>query len=262
MIKLIATDIDGTLVKDSSPNIYPEMIEVIKKLTKRGIVFTVASGRSYASIRAMFHEVKDDIAYISENGALVVLGGNVLSVTKMNDYYVKQILEDFRSYKPEYEYVISTPEGSLLETENENFIALIRDEYHNKYKVVKDALEQNTDIIKLSLYKEGSIRALGDEVLIPKWSSNVKVCMAGDEWLDFMDISVDKGNALSLLQRHLNISREETMSFGDNSNDIGLMQQAQESYAVENAIDEVKQNAKHICPSYTEKGVYQILNKL
>ena len=72
MVKLIASDVDGTLVKDSSPYIYSEMPQAIKELKKKGIIFCVASGRQYYSIRSLFKEVADDIAYIAENGAHVV----------------------------------------------------------------------------------------------------------------------------------------------------------------------------------------------
>ncbi|MBQ8188692.1 MAG: HAD hydrolase family protein, partial [Lachnospiraceae bacterium] len=81
-------------------------------------------------------------------------------------------------------------------------------------------------------------------------------------WVDFMDKSVDKGNALRTIQEALGISKEETMSFGDNNNDLGLMLAAEESYAVENAVEDVKKAAKHICKSYTEKGVYHVLHDM
>lgn len=99
-------------------------------------------------------------------------------------------------------------------------------------------------------------------MLIPQWGDKVKACMSGDEWVDFMDLSVDKGKALAFIQDYFHISKEETMAFGDNNNDIGMMRAAAESYAVENAREEVKTAAKHICPSYLEKGVYRIVKDL
>ena len=65
--------------------------------------------------------------------------------------------------------------------------------------------------------------------------------------------------ALQFLQRYFQVSREETMVFGDNANDIGLMQAASESYAVANARAEVQAAAREVCPSYSEDGVLQIL---
>ena len=89
----------------------------------------------------------------------------------------------------------------------------------------------------------------------------MQTCVAGEEWVDFMDASVDKGNALRILQDYFGVSREETMAFGDNTNDIGLMKAAGFSYAVENARPEVKEAARFICPSYLEKGVWKVISE-
>ena len=72
-IKLIATDVDGTLVKDSSPEVYDEMIDIIKKLTDAGIRFVIASGRQYGSVRKMFARTDRELDYIVENGAHILL---------------------------------------------------------------------------------------------------------------------------------------------------------------------------------------------
>lgn len=58
------------------------------------------------------------------------------------------------------------------------------------------------------------------------------------------------------------ISYAETMVFGDNDNDKGLIQAAKYSYAVETAVDTIKDAARYVCPSYEEKGVYQTIKKL
>ena len=59
MIKLIVSDIDGTLVKDGTLDINPEYMDVIKKLTEKGIHFVACSGRQYSSEKQLFAPVKD-----------------------------------------------------------------------------------------------------------------------------------------------------------------------------------------------------------
>ena len=108
MIKLIASDIDGTLIPDSTPNLYPEMVEEIKSLADRGILFCGASGRQLASIRSVFREVEDKICYIAENGAHLYYKGKDLAVTAMKPEYVRQIVEQLRGLGGEYEFVVST----------------------------------------------------------------------------------------------------------------------------------------------------------
>lgn len=258
-IRLVATDIDGTLVKDSSPDVYPEIVQMFRELTARGILCCVASGRQYHSIRRMFAEAGEDILYIAENGAHIVYRGETLSVTDMRKEQAHEIIRQMRACGEGYEFVVSTPQGSLLESRDDAFIRLIRDSYHNQMEVVPDVLKDDPQIIKCAMYHKDSVRRVAEEELIPRWREHVKVCMAGEEWIDFMDAAVDKGNAIRFVQEHFSIDRGETMVFGDNENDIGMMKAAGMSYAVENACDAVKQAANHRCPDYTQKGVYQVL---
>ena len=71
MIKLIASDIDGTLVEESSHKINPEYFKVIEDLKEVGIRFCACSGRQYASMLDIFSPIADDIFFISGNGTVV-----------------------------------------------------------------------------------------------------------------------------------------------------------------------------------------------
>lgn len=261
MIRLIASDIDGTLIKDSTPDLYPEMADAIRGLAERNILFCAASGRQYYSIRNLFRDVKEDIVFIADNGAQIRYKGEDIRITPMKREYAEAIVRQLRGYCGTCDIAVSTPDGCLLETGNKEFVELIADDYKNKLTLVKDVLEEDVKINKISIYRKGSIRKLGEERLIPRWKDKVKVCMAGEEWIDFMDLSVDKGKALAFVQEYFRIAKEETMAFGDNNNDISMIETAGESYAVETARGEVKAAAKHICPSYQEKGVYRVLKE-
>lgn len=262
-IRLIATDVDGTLVKDSSREVGDEVIEAIQKLTDQGIYFTIASGRQYGSIRRMFERAQRNLLFIAENGAHIVKDGQTYGLTKMERAHVEEIMADLRSlYSQDCHVVASTSKGCFLESKDEDFIHLIRENYRNDVTLTEDILAEDAEFVKLAVYQKGSIREIGESFLIPKWKEKVKTCMAGEEWVDFMDFSVDKGNALKILQEGLGIAPEETMVFGDNENDIGLLRAAGESYAVENALPVVKEAAKYVCPPYWEHGVCQVLRTL
>lgn len=261
MIKMIATDIDGTLIQDSTPDLYAEIEEEIRRLTGQGNIFVCASGRQYDSIRNVFRNVADQVVYIAENGAHIRYQDRDLSLTRMRSDYVEKLIPQLRTL-PDCEIIVSTPEGSLVETKNQEFLDLMTYGYHNTYQRVDDILAQKKPILKVSIYRKGSIRELGESLLIPEWGNKLKTCVAGEEWVDFMDLSVDKGNALIFLQKHFGITKSETMAFGDNTNDVGLMQAAGESYAVENARPEVKAYAMYVCPSWKEKGVWQIVRRV
>lgn len=258
-IHMVVSDIDGTLVKDSSPEVYPEMIDAIRKLRKMGILFCIATGRQYYSVRHMFQEVADEIIYLCENGAHVVYNGQDLHIKEMKGDIVRELLLELRQFSGRFGLVISTPKGCYLERPSEDFETLIRDSYHNKYQLTDDFLKEDIPCIKMAIYQKGSIREFGEKEIIPRWKDRVKTCMAGEEWVDFMDSHVDKGEALQFLQEYFGINKEETMVFGDNANDIGMLTAGGESYAVENAREEVREKAKYTCPGYQEKGVYTVI---
>ena len=261
MIKLIASDIDGTLIEESTPDLYPEMAEEIRSLAARGVLFCATSGRQLPSVKNVFRDVADQICYIVENGAHIHYQGKDLSVTPMKREYAQEIVGQLRALGPGFDFVVSTPQGSLIESKNQEFLDLMTNGYHNSYRQVEDVLKEDVVILKIAASHEGSIRELGERELIPEWKDRVQVCVAGEEWVDFMDRSVDKGNGLAWIQSRFGILPEETMAFGDNTNDIGLMKAAYYSYAVENARPEVKEAARFSCPSYERKGVLQAIRE-
>ena len=67
----IATDIDGTLLKDGTLMIDPEYMTVIEKLTSKGIIFVACSGRQFISERKLFAPVCDKLLYITDGGTVV-----------------------------------------------------------------------------------------------------------------------------------------------------------------------------------------------
>ena len=81
MIKMIASDIDGTLVRDGENQLDEELFDVILKLKKKGIYFVAASGRQTHSIEGLFAPIRDKIFYIGHNGAYVGSYGRICSST-------------------------------------------------------------------------------------------------------------------------------------------------------------------------------------
>ena len=72
MIKLVVSDIDGTLLPEGTIELNPEFFEAVRELKRKGILFVAASGRPYASMRKVFAPVADDIIFIAENGSIVM----------------------------------------------------------------------------------------------------------------------------------------------------------------------------------------------
>ena len=79
MIKLIATDMDGTLL-NSKNEIQDGFYEVFNKLEEKGIIFAAASGRQYYNLLKRFEGIEDKMMFIAENGTFVVYKGKELVV--------------------------------------------------------------------------------------------------------------------------------------------------------------------------------------
>lgn len=94
MIRLIISDIDGTLVKEGSTEINPEYMEVIRQLADQGVAFAAASGRHSSSIDAVFHEVRNRIFYLSDNGSCIQKYGTPCHELRLNTEDLKGYLQE------------------------------------------------------------------------------------------------------------------------------------------------------------------------
>ena len=82
----------------------------------------------------------------------------------------------------------------------------------------------------------------------PAWKDKAQLAAAGKEWMDCNPLGANKGTAIEFVQKHFGISPEETCTFGDNLNDIEMLQNSGRSYAVANARAEVIAAAKrYLC---------------
>lgn len=108
MIKMVMTDIDGTLIKDGTLQINPEYYEVIEKLVERGIVFVIASGRHMISIKEVFAPVMDKLWIASQNGNVVSHNGKSKIMKPIPQEWGKELWEQLSKFD-QLEVLLSTP---------------------------------------------------------------------------------------------------------------------------------------------------------
>lgn len=106
MIKLIATDIDGTLLKDGTLMIDPEYMTVIEKLTSKGIIFVACSGRQFISERKLFAPVCDKLLYITDGGTVVRTPHKILKVHTLPEDVWHGMCETVRNELPDCDYLL------------------------------------------------------------------------------------------------------------------------------------------------------------
>ena len=259
MIKLIVSDIDGTLVQDGGNELNPELFEVILKLRRQGMQFAAASGRQWVSIEKTFEPVKEKIFYLSDNGAYVGLHGRNLYLNTVEPGLVREMAQEIR--KAGMTPMVSGPDVVYLEEGNEEFYGWLVNGYQFRAKQVKDLMQVPEPFIKVSAYRPTGIDPATRQ-LREKYQDRLKISISGDMWMDCMAPGINKGGAVKLLQESLGITPGETMVFGDQMNDIEMMQQAYYSFAVGNARPEVKAAARFQADVNVKDGVLKVLQLL
>lgn len=92
MIKLIASDVDGTLLPEGTADLNPELYDVILKLKEKGIVFAAASGRQANSVKTVFAPVEQEMYFITNNGGYVTYRDEVLACRVFDGKTIKRSL--------------------------------------------------------------------------------------------------------------------------------------------------------------------------
>ena len=259
MIKLVVSDIDGTLLKDGGHRLNPEYFHVVRKLRERGMQFAAASGRQWASIEQVFDPVKEKIFYLSDNGAYIGCYGRNLYLNTMEPELVRSIMRDIQAEG--LSVVLSGPDVVYLDRNDTDLCRWLLEGYRYQLCQVEDLFSVEPPFIKVSAYKKEAVEP-ATRRLREKYKEQVKIAISGDMWMDCMATGVNKGEAVKLLQESLNISPKETMAFGDQLNDLEMLGQAYYSFAVANARPEVREAARFQADANEEDGVLKILKLL
>ncbi len=259
MIKLVVSDIDGTLLEDGGHELNLELFDVILKLREKGMQFAAASGRQWASIEQVFDPIKEKIFYLSDNGAYVGCHGRQLFVNTIERSLAEELIRDIR--KAGLTVMVGGPDVAYMEDPDPEFEDWILNGYKFRAESVKDVLTVKDQFIKVSAYRKSDIEAHTKE-LREKYGDRLKMTISGDMWLDCMAFGINKGEAVKLLQESLSIDPKETIAFGDQLNDIEMLERAYYSFAIGNARSEVKKTARFEADTNVRDGVLKILKLL
>lgn len=261
MIKLIATDLDGTLLPEGTADIDPKIYEVVRKLQAEGVTFVAASGRNYESVMSVFGCMERELTVISDNGGYVAKGGNGLYCQGFDRELLEELVTRVRKV-PDAWIMASAARGTYTDQNDPKYVTWMREGYKLDIQVVDDLLQVDEPLIKVALYTYAKDAAEVAAPLQENFAGRVNIALAGERWVDIMMPGVSKGSALAHIQKTLGITREETAAFGDNGNDIPMLQQAAESYAVANAREEVRKVAKHVIGDVSEGSVLRQMQQI
>lgn len=261
MIKLIACDMDGTLL-DSQKRLPGDLRQVIDALRAQGTQFAVASGRQYAALRRDLEPYAQDMLYICENGALVMHRGERLFIDPLSPGDLADIVSAARGLEGVYPVICRAESALVEETASPEFIRNMC-MYYPSVHVVSDLRAHcgHDDVCKVAFFDEGDAQTHELPALEEKLGGRLAVILSGEHWVDVMKPGVNKGRAMEGVQRRLGIAPEECMAFGDYLNDCEMLESVGESYAMENAHPKLKAMASYIAPTNDEDGVMCVIRE-
>ncbi len=266
MIKLICSDVDGTLVPDGGHELNPEYFMQIRRLKKAGILFAAVSGRSYSSLKKLFAPVIDDILFICDNGARTIYRGNLLSCCAIRRDLALDIVREIEELPGCTTYISAMKDGYVKEGADELYQWLTEGYELDiiKLKRMPEDLPANDGILSVEMYHPTDAEGIAHQGLYQKWHGHreLQLVCAGKQWMNFTPINADKGIALSEFQNRYGITPGETMAFGDNLNDASMLLRADLSYAIGNARKEIKSMTRFVADTNLNDGVLQILRRV
>ena len=258
MIKLIATDMDGTLL-DSQKRLPKGFPDLLRDLGKRQIRFAIASGRQYYNLLKYFPgSESEDLFFLADNGADIFENGKNIFLSEMKQEAVPEIVSAIRAV-PDARPVVCGLRSAYIENTGELFLQNVA-LYYERLEIVPDVLAaaQTDRICKIAAFDAEH----AEERTLPRlnrFSGAFNVVLSGRMWIDLMNRGTDKGTGLRFLQERLAITPEETMAFGDYLNDARMMRACKYSYAMENAHPDLKKICAYQTESNDSNGVLKAI---
>lgn len=284
MIKLIASDMDGTLLNHNH-KIPKENVELINYAKNQGIEFIVATGRAYYEALPALNEENINCDVISFNGGIVYdKNGNIISITPMlpkDLYYTIEILKSFDiSYQL---YTKNTIYTKSIETDINAYIDLIRSNgYDPDVEHLRAEAQQKldvgyiTEVENIELYlneKENppikiiaisnDISKLENAAKLLSENKSISVTSSGANNIEIMHKNATKGEALKEIAKIYGINLENAVAIGDNLNDQAMLDIVGYSVAMKNGNTILKEQAKYVTEkTNSEGGVADTIFKL
>lgn len=259
MIRMVVSDVDGTML-DETEKIPDRMKDLSELIQKKGILFTIASGREYSQVEELERILKIQVPIIMCNGTAARHKDSFAWCESIPAQTLQEIVENADRYG--MTIILSMKDGEYA---------------YRKTKFVEQTIREYGRFGKmLELPEQGWGRLSVQKVLIINkdhkegYPNLLKLLEKHDReltWVDFGD-SLDivpkgctKASGLRRLSEKLGVGMDEVLALGDSYNDMEMLQEAGIGAAVNNAVDELKEKADYTCRGNYIEGVIEAIEK-
>lgn len=270
MIKLAATDLDGTLIS-SNGEISNENFEAMENAMNNGLYVVPTTGRSFYEMPQSLREKKTYTHCICSNGAVIFdRDGKAIWKSTFSKAETMELFSILSEYDTMIEvYTKGTPVTEKSKLTKESYIHYrVEENYHD----VLTATRKGTENLESFLTENDE----GAEMFNIFFSdmderkeaferigklNNVELTTSMESNMEILQRSVNKGSSLTMLCEKLNVKKEEVMAMGDSRNDLTLLSAAGTALAVANACDDLKQVADEVICSCDESAMAYALSR-
>lgn len=263
-IRLIAIDIDGTLLNEKNELAQPT-IDAITAARKKGIKIVLCTGLPLSGVQPYLDKLQisgsDEFA-ITFNGAMAqTLDGNVMvnHTITYDDFLETEML----SRKLNVNYQVETTDSIYTTNRDtnpygiaESFLVRLPIKFRSPEEIPRNLVMSKAMFVD---FPENISRA--KKLLPDKLKKNMYVVQTEPFFIEMMNKQASKGKTLRELADQLNLTKDNVMALGDQGNDLTMVDYAGLGVAMGNAIDEVKNAAQFITKPNTEDGVAFAINK-
>lgn len=257
MIRLIVSDMDGTLLRDDG-TMHKGMVPLIQGLREKGIIFIAASGRPAFNLHEQFQEVYSEIGAIAFNGACLHYKGRIQKFSSVDPDVCRGIVKKVR--KKDGIYVnMDGIDTSYLEDLECPLWEWKDAREHMKVENLEYVVEREP------IYRVSVMKKMGNEYpeeiaeMLEEYRGKAELIRSDSRGMDLSGLGNSKGRALEWIQDFLKVTPEETMVFGDYYNDKELFLRAKYSFAPINACEEITSLAWKIIGDHNQDSVYDTI---
>lgn len=272
MIKLVASDLDGTII-DKNNYIYKNNFKAIEDLNNHNMNFVICTGKTYPITKSICSKINASYGIFGNGNQIIDLktGKEIYKnlLSKEDALSCINIAKNHGLHVHIYtDKQVITEELLYLDLRNYKLQTLTKTEPFMEFKIVdniqKYILSNNIPICKLVISSEHSTQTVKDEILklISVEATTIRkfgvykdfIINKEYEYIDISPKNVNKDNALKILGNYLNINAGEMLTIGDNLNDFDMIKNAGVGVAVANAYDELKSVANYTTSNPVETG--------
>ena len=265
-IKVIATDMDGTLLDSRGQLDLLRLEKILNRLDQRGVRFVIATGNEVHRMRQLLGHLAERVVLVVANGARIFEHNKLLQAQTWDDAMVDRVLGHFKGRECQDQFVVTGMNGGFVKkgtifTELDKFMTseMIEKLYQRMHFVDEFDSSLFGGVLKMSMVvgEERSDAVLQE--INDLFDGQIRAVSSGYGCIDILQTGIHKAWGLEELLKRWGLKSEQIMAFGDSENDIEMLKLAGISYAMENAEEIVKEVATGVAPANSQAGVYQVL---